>query len=98
MAERKKSRSCAAGTAPFPCGSFDFHLQKEVQNGSEHDDRGQLADLVPCWGNGGSQDVRRHLKLQSNDEPPTKLQSDVFSSGFRRASTKIDRQGRARSP
>jgi hypothetical protein len=47
----------------FP-GFFDFHTNKEVQSGPQHDDGGELTDLIPGRRNGGSQDVRSKLEFQ----------------------------------
>ena len=38
-----------------PRGFFDLQAQEEIERGAQHDDRRQLADLVP---GGGDSDVK----------------------------------------
>jgi hypothetical protein len=64
----------------FP-GFFDFHTNKEVQSGPQHDDGGELTDLIPGRRNGGSQDIRSKLEFQGQRQPAPQFQPHLFLVG-----------------
>jgi hypothetical protein len=63
-------------------GGVDLSLQKEVEQCPEHDDRGKLADLVPCGRDGRSENVRGELELEPESEPSSEVESDLVADLF----------------
>src|SRR4051812_5216401 len=53
-----RSISCGGNDLRTAGGGVDLFLLEEVEQCPEHDDRGKLADLVPCGRDGRSENVR----------------------------------------
>src|SRR6266542_2453870 len=60
---------------------FNLTLKKIVQDGPEHDNCSQLANLIPCRDHHGAQDVGCQCQLQSQSQPSAERDSNLRHRG-----------------